>query len=107
VWLAWWLLDAPPSRNAYHFTVQLFDAEGVSHAQHDHAAFAAEQWRAGDLVLSRFTLDLPPDLPPGAYTLWAGMYSYPDITPVAAISPDGVPYAVGATLGKIVVIEPE
>lgn len=107
VWLAWWLLDAPPAGNAYHFTMQLLNAEGVSHAQHDHAAFAAGQWRAGDLVLSRFTLDLPPDLPPGAYTLWAGMYTYPDITPVAAISPDGVPYAVGVTLAQIVVVAPE
>jgi 4-amino-4-deoxy-L-arabinose transferase-like glycosyltransferase len=36
--------------------------------------FTTAYWEKGDRFLSDFTLSLPPDLPPGDYQLWAGLY---------------------------------
>jgi hypothetical protein len=35
------------------------------------------RWQPGDVVQERYTLSLPPDLPPGAYTLALGWYTWP------------------------------
>lgn len=35
------------------------------------------QWRPGDAIAERYTLPLPPDLPPGDYTLALGWYTWP------------------------------
>ncbi len=91
VWLAWWVQAPPPTGKNYHFTAQLLDAEGILRTQNDHAGFPSDAWRVGDLVLSRFELPIPQDLPPGSYQLRAGMYSYPDIVTVPVVSPSGSP----------------
>lgn len=101
VWLAWWLQGPPPSGIDYHFTVQLLDAEGRPQAQDDHAAFPSDNWRAGDLVLSRFNIVVPPGLSTGTYTLRAGMYSYPDINSIPVIDPGGNPIDDGLVLRSL------
>ena len=40
--------------------------------------FPTSRWRFGDLVLSRFPLELPADLAPGIYQVWIGLYSDPE-----------------------------
>jgi len=105
VWLAWWLRAGVPGDTDYHFTVQLFDAEGAPVSQDDHAAFASDQWQMDDLVLSRFGLSLPPELAPGTYRLRAGMYTYPDIQSVAVVDPEGRPVDDGVTLTDALVVE--
>ncbi len=98
VWLAWWVQNPPPERQDYHFTVQLLDSEGQLRTQNDHAGFPSDYWRTGDVVLSRFEIPLPDDLPSGLYNLRAGMYSYPDIAAVPVIDPSGSPTDDGVTL---------
>ena len=103
VWLAWWLRGLPPSGIDYHFTLQLLDANGALRAQNDHAGFPADYWQTGDLVLSRFTIPIPAEIKAGSYQLHAGMYSFPDITSVPVVDPQGTPIDDGANLGTILV----
>ncbi len=101
VWLAWWLRGLPPAGMDYHFTVQLLDEEGNLRAQDDHAAFPADYWRSGDLVLSRFVIPVPADLQAGDYHLHAGMYSFPEITGVPVVNAQGRPVDAGVSLGTL------
>jgi hypothetical protein len=104
VWLAWWL-RAETGRADYHFTVQLLDGGGRLVSQDDQAGFPSELWRAGDLVLSRFSLVLAEDLPSGIYELWAGNYTYPDIEVVPVISVLGEPIDAGVNLSEVRVLD--
>ncbi|KPL87826.1 hypothetical protein SE16_09740 [Ardenticatena maritima] len=101
VWLAWRVHQAQPTGVEYHFFVHLLDEGGARHAQHDGTGFPAYAWRVGDLVLSRFVLTLPPDLTPGRYVLWAGMYTYPDVVNVAVVDEAGNAVDAGVWLGDI------
>jgi hypothetical protein len=101
VWLAWWLQGPPPSHIAYHFTVQVQAPDGSLLAQDDHAGFPARYWRPGDLVVSRFVVTLPTAAPTGTYRLRAGLYSYPDVTVVPVVDPQGAPIDDGVTLGEL------
>ncbi|HNT77741.1 MAG TPA: glycosyltransferase family 39 protein [Anaerolineae bacterium] len=105
VWLTWWLQGPPPAAD-YHLTVQLLDAAGGLAAQDDHAAFPADTWRVGDLVLNRLALPLPATLPEGEYTVRAGMYTYPDITGVPVVDASGNPIDDGVILGTVVLQNP-
>lgn len=100
VWLAWWVRVAPPG-GPYHFTAQLLDDQGRLRSQDDHAGFPSDTWRAGDLVLSRFVLPLPPELPDGAYQLRAGIYRYPEIERIPVVDPLGQPIDDGVTLSIV------
>ncbi len=37
--------------------------------------FPTSYWQPGDRSLSRFLINIPTDLPPGSYKLWAGLYA--------------------------------
>lgn len=106
VWLAWWLRGLPPDGTDYHFTVQLLDGNGGLRAQDDHVGFPADYWQTGDLVLSRFAVPIPANLEAGSYQLRAGMYSFPDITNVAVVDPQGAAIDNGVNLGTVAVTTP-
>lgn len=101
VWLAWWLRAAPPVGTDYHFFVHLLDENGVVRGQHDVAGFPVFYWHAGDLVLSRFAILLPADLPAGRYPVWAGLYTYPDIVNVPFLDVAGNPAGDRVALGEV------
>jgi len=105
VWLAWWLRAAPPTGADTHFTVQMLDSSGDLIGQDDHAAFPSDQWRADDLVLSRFVVSIPNDAAPGTYQLRAGMYIYPDIQTVPVVDPVGNPVDDAVTLTDVLTVE--
>ncbi len=104
VWLAWWLRGLPPAGVDYHFTAQLLDGNGGLRTQNDHVGFPADYWRTGDLVLSRFSVPIPADIEAGSYGLRAGMYSFPDITNVAVVDPQGTSVDNGVNLGVVEII---
>jgi hypothetical protein len=103
VWLAWWVASPPPPGVSYHFFVHLLDEEGGLRSQHDGAGFPTASWRAGDLVLSRFSIPVPEDLSPGRYAVWAGLYSYPDVVNVPVLDVAGNPAADRVALGDVAV----
>ncbi len=63
---------------SYTAFVHLLDGEGRVVAQEDHVpgrgARPTTSWLPGEVVLDRFDLALPAELPPGRYTLEIGLY---------------------------------
>ena len=101
VWLAWWVRVPPPPGKDYHFFAHLLNEEGALRSQHDGVGFPTTSWRAGDLVLSRFPVPIPPDLPPGRYQVWAGLYSFPDVVNVSFLDVAGNPAGDRVAFGEI------
>jgi 4-amino-4-deoxy-L-arabinose transferase-like glycosyltransferase len=101
VWLAWWVRATPPVGADYHFFIHLVDGNGVVRGQHDGLGFPVSYWRAGDLVLSRFAVALPADLPAGRYPLWCGLYTYPGIVNVPFLDVAGNPAGDRVALGGV------
>jgi len=58
--------------------IHLLDATGQIVAQHDgqprNGAYPTSVWDAGEVVADEHVLDLPADLPTGAYRLRVGWY---------------------------------
>ena len=98
VWLTWWLQTDATKGPDEHFTVQLLDGNNAVVAQDDHAAYPSTYWQTGDVVLSRFVLAPPLDLPLDDYHLRAGIYHYPMIEVVPVVNPQGQPVDDGVTL---------
>lgn len=74
--------------------VHLVDGAGDLVAQHDGLDSPARFWQPGDRVVQLHTLALPPDLPPGAYSLRVGLYDRETRVPLPAL--DGQPYVTVA-----------
>jgi 4-amino-4-deoxy-L-arabinose transferase-like glycosyltransferase len=76
----------------YTVFVHLRDAQGTTVAQRDSwpldGAYPTSRWRPGEAVIDPQPVRLPEDLPPGDYTLWAGMYRLETLErlPVAGVT---------------------
>ena len=92
VWDLFWRTADNPDPADFHIFNHLLDAGEERVAQADAAAFAGHQWRAGDVVISRFVLPIGPDVAP-PLTMRAGMYRFPSLESVpvldAAANPAG------------------
>ncbi|MBE2201167.1 MAG: glycosyltransferase family 39 protein [Anaerolinea sp.] len=86
-----WRAGGNPDPADYHFFNHLLDADGQRIAQMDVAAFAPWQWRAGDVVVSRFVLQWGETAVPS--TLRTGIYRYPSLEPALLLDVAGNPYA--------------
>ncbi len=104
VWLAWWVRSLPSPGTNYHFFTHLLDEEGALRSQHDGTGFPTASWRAGDLVLGHFSIPVPPDLPPGRYQVWAGLYTYPGVVNVPVLDVAGNPAGDMVALGEMEVV---
>ncbi len=73
----YWQAEVQPHKS-YKVFVHLFDDNGKLWTQHDsppvYAAHPTDTWQAGEIVLDRIRLPIPPDAPPGTYHLFVGMY---------------------------------
>jgi hypothetical protein len=82
------LAPFPPGEPPYTAFVHLLDAAGQLIAQSDvqpgGGYYPTTAWQPGDAVTSRHTLTLPVDVPPGQYTLRAGLYRPTDFTRLPA-----------------------
>ena len=90
LWRLYWRPADHPRPEDYHFFNHLLDSSGGRVSQKDAAAFPARQWRAGDVVVSHFRLDLPPDAAP-PYVMRIGLYLYPDMENVPLMDVGGNP----------------
>lgn len=74
--LYWWA-QGPAARD-YTAFVQALDSQGRWVAGDDHSLggdlFPATRWRSGETYTQYHALSLPGDLPPGEYTVIAGLY---------------------------------
>lgn len=101
IWLAWWLRETPSVPITTQFYVHLRDESGATPAQFDGNGYPTSNWQAGDLVISRFPVTLPDQMPPGEYEIRAGMYALPDINNIPVVNADGNPIDDGVTLGAV------
>ncbi len=99
--LAWWVRSPPPPGVSYHFFAHLLDEDGRLCSQYDGAGFPTSSWRAGDLVSSRFPIPVPADLSPGRYSVWVGLYVYPEVVNVSFLDVAGNPAGDRVILGDV------
>jgi hypothetical protein len=73
----YWQAIAPPEHD-YTVFVHLRQPAGGNVAQADHRPlgdlYSTSLWPVGETIRETSELLLPPDLPPGSYQLWAGLY---------------------------------
>ena len=78
----YWQAQAAP-RADYTVFLQLLDAERKVVAQLDGPPAGGTRptrtWAVPEVVVDARALLLPPTLPPGTYSLWAGLYTWPDL----------------------------
>jgi hypothetical protein len=67
----------------------------------DGVGFLARTWRTGDTVTTWFDIPLAPDTRPGAYKMWVGMYTFPDVQGVPVVDASGKPAAEYVEIGPI------
>jgi hypothetical protein len=73
----YWHTESPVTGRYTVFT-QLFDPAGTLVAQQDNwpvqGLAPTDTWQAGALIRDPYALTLPPDVSPGNYQLWVGLY---------------------------------
>jgi hypothetical protein len=89
--LLWWVAPQTASDVDYHFFNHLVDEEGRRWGQRDGPGYHARAWRAGDLIVSWFDVEIAADAPPGPFWVRTGMYTYPDVTGVPVVDTQGQP----------------
>ena len=73
--------------------VHLLDSAGAIVAQDDGLGYPPHTWQPGDRFVQVARLPLPPDLPPGDYTLQFGLYDRADGRRWPVLAADGQPSA--------------
>ncbi len=68
-----WEVDSVPPQNLSIF-LHLFDSDGTLLTQGDALAALSDTLHPGDVFVQRHKLALPPDMPPGEYSLKTGLY---------------------------------
>jgi 4-amino-4-deoxy-L-arabinose transferase-like glycosyltransferase len=97
VWQLYWRTGDNPDPAGYQIFNHLMDGAGRRVSQVDGPAFSPMQWRAGDVVVSRFVLSWPEE-GERPYTIRTGMYRYPSLEPVLLLDVAGNPFSDGVTV---------
>jgi hypothetical protein len=88
-----WEALAPPDDAFVAFVHLWRPGDPLPLAQHDSPPrlgwYPTTVWQQGDAVLDAHPLEIPADLPPGRYPLWAGLYRAADGTRLPAHGPEG------------------
>ncbi len=66
------------SPRAYHFFTHLL-REGTLVTQSDGPGIPSRYWRDGDVLITRFVLNMPDKLDSGEYQMLVGVYGWPDL----------------------------
>ena len=81
----------------------LIGSDGRSWASDDFAPLPSVSWQPGQLLINRFSLATPDNLPPGRYWIDFGRYERPGIRPVPLIGTNGRPGPTSLRLGPLAV----
>ena len=75
-----WQAQTPLAAD-YTAYVHLLNGAGEVVAQLDRppAGYPTSDWRVGEIIQDSYRVPLPPDLPPGRYTVQTGFYRWPEI----------------------------
>jgi hypothetical protein len=101
-----WEAVAPAADN-WTEALHLLDAAGQVVAQDDRQpcdnSYPTTSWQPGELIVEDRSIDLPPDLPPGNYTLSVVWYRASDNTRLLVHSPAGQSVGDSLRLGTVVI----
>ena len=97
LWDVHWRPAENPDPSNYHLFNHLLDRNDQRVAQADAASFAASQWLAGDVVISRFWLPVPDEVQT-PLTMRIGMYRYPSLENVPVLDEAANPAADAVTV---------
>ncbi|MCA9933310.1 MAG: glycosyltransferase family 39 protein [Anaerolineales bacterium] len=75
----WRVLLDPLPGSQFQFFNHMLNENGDIVAQEDGPGIVTAYWQANDTLITHFYLQLPTDLPTGAYTLAVGLYTWPDL----------------------------
>jgi hypothetical protein len=75
----WYVIQQPRPGQHFHFFNHFLNEEGQIVAQEDGPGVHTAYWRPGDILMTRFYLNLPADLPAGKYTIQTGVYTWPEL----------------------------
>lgn len=103
----YWTLAGERIAEDYSSILTLHNAEGL--AVVEVSAFmpgglATSNWQPGYYVQDRLALELPPTLPPGAYTLYAGLYEADTGRRLDFINAEGNPEDVRVRAGVVEIV---
>lgn len=102
-----WRVENPAPAADYLPYVRLYDSLGRQWAQSGNFTYPSEQWLAGDMLITRHSLQLPPGLPPDDYVLKAGVYSQSTNAALARVNALGGFGGERAVLGVEPLARPE
>ena len=91
VWQIHWRTGDNPDPAEYQFFNHLVNGAGERIGQADAPAYDPDQWRAGDTLISRFSLPYP-DTAVGPLAVRVGMYRYPSLENVPLLDEAANPY---------------
>jgi hypothetical protein len=89
--LVWQAAQTHTEAINYHWFNHLLDEQGRMRGQSDGPSLLSTHWRAGDTILNWFDVQIPPDAPPGEYTMRVGMYTYPALENVPLLGASDAP----------------
>jgi 4-amino-4-deoxy-L-arabinose transferase-like glycosyltransferase len=69
----YWRLNGPAD-GQYMFFVHVLDPDSQVVTQHDDNRYPSLRWHAGEMLLSEFSMMVPPGTPSGAYQIEIGVY---------------------------------
>ena len=91
-----WLVATSPQEDYIAFVHIWRPTDASPVAQNDSRPrdgwFPTTAWIRGDVVPDRHRLQIPDDIKPGSYPVWAGLYRSSDATRLHATGPEG-PFA--------------
>lgn len=75
----WHVIQQPRPGQHFHFFSHFLNPEGQIVTQEDDPGVHTAYWRPGDVLMTRYYLNLPADLPAGSYTVQTGVYTWPEL----------------------------
>ncbi len=88
--ITYWRILAQPAR-PLSLMLHLNGADGIPIAVGDGLGVPVDQWRAGDIIVQRHALTIPPNTAPGDYWLVGGAYWLDDMIHLDAGGRTGIP----------------
>lgn len=90
----YWRADSKIEKD-YTVFIHLLDASGDVRAQIDAqprgGAYPTSLWDSGEIVRDEYSVELPPDLAAGDYSIELGMYEFPSLARLSVADSNGTP----------------
>jgi len=96
-----WRIENPAPAEDFLPYVRVYDAAGRVWAQSANYTFPSQQWRAGDVLITRHRIEMPPGLPLANYVLKVGLYSESTQTNLNRLTVQGGFGGQRAVLGSV------